>query len=373
MWDGVFGLTRFIASWFSEGGRKGELVQTHYFASAFGERINTGGGIHVDFYLLPTFEELIDLSNPLSLFPKFASLIAAAAAFSSRFCDPLVIGTSKFGAFRMAKTGLSGQLNTAAILNLCDRFSGLSRDALFETYNAFNRGPTRTVVALLMLHDLRIGNWDPRTLTAATCADMYTLLAGSYQTPKVIQLYAQQCFASTCALPIDNWVQTFLKWPLGFVPTSPKHFHAQLFACSSVWGKLERLIWMASQARKVHSVAASDILWCVRFGGPKKEMRGANPLACKVCAVHLRNVCPAFQGIRKSTVQFNALAAPPNGFLVRTEGTSASASHQAITTCVGPGVYDEYTVRDRKGAFAPYPAPGHHPPTIDVDTFIALY
>src|SRR5207253_1944132 len=41
-WDGVFGLVRFIASWNSDGGRKGELIQTHYFAAAFGVRIATG-------------------------------------------------------------------------------------------------------------------------------------------------------------------------------------------------------------------------------------------------------------------------------------------------------------------------------------------
>ncbi len=101
IWDPMMGLPRFIASWFSQGGRKGELIQTHYFCSTFGARIATGGDIHVDFYLLPTFEEFSDLSNPLSLFPRLAELINAAKIFCARFCETIDVGPFKFSAFRL--------------------------------------------------------------------------------------------------------------------------------------------------------------------------------------------------------------------------------------------------------------------------------
>lgn len=372
MWDGVFGLARFIASWNSEG-RKGELIQTHYFASAFGQRIHTGNGIHVDYFLLPTFEELTDLSNPLSLYPKFASLVFAATSFVNSFCESLMVGSSRFSAFRMAKTGLAGSLDTAKIREICGRSHGNLREALFENYNAFNRGPQRSVIALMMLNDLRNGYWDPRALTPDFCADMYTSAVKSYQSPKVIQLYAQQCFASTCALPIDNWVLTFVKWPLGFTPTSRKRYHVELFSSSNVWGKLERLIWMASQARKVHSLACAEILWCVRYGGPEKKMRGANPFACKVCETHVRNQCPAFAAIKSAPILFDAALAPVDGFLVKTSAPTSGALGHALTTCLGRDTFDEYTVNDRPSAFAKYPAPGHGSGQIDVDDFIRLY
>ncbi len=66
-----------------------------------------------------------------------------------------MVGTLTFSAFKMSKAGLKGQLNTGAILDLCGRFTGDQREALFENYNAFNRGPPRAVIALMMLHDLQ--------------------------------------------------------------------------------------------------------------------------------------------------------------------------------------------------------------------------
>ena len=38
LWDPTFGLIRFIASFYSSGGRKGELIQTHSFLKDFGVR-----------------------------------------------------------------------------------------------------------------------------------------------------------------------------------------------------------------------------------------------------------------------------------------------------------------------------------------------
>jgi len=81
LWDPVMGLTRFVASFYSPGGRKGELIQTHYFAVNLGEPIQSAGGVQTDFHLLPTFYELTDTSNPLNLFPRFRSLRDAVLRF----------------------------------------------------------------------------------------------------------------------------------------------------------------------------------------------------------------------------------------------------------------------------------------------------
>ena len=193
----------------------------------------------------------------------------------------------------------------------------------------------------------------------------------------MIHLYVQQCFGNSCALPIDNWVETFLKWPLGFHPTQSRFYYKELFECSDHWGKIERLIWLAVQARKVHSSVCREILWCIRFGGPEKIMRGANPLACKICATHIRNVCPAYSGIKAANVTFNNPAVPADGFTIQTSKHNNTAPSQAIEVCrgttAGESVADEYSVRDRPDQFSVFPVPSHDGGPMTVEEFINRY
>lgn len=369
-WDGVLGLVRFIASWNSDGGRKGELIQTHYFCGAFGERIATGNMINVDFYLLPTFEELQDETNPLNIFPRFGNLARAAATFGMKYCEDVEIDDHKFSAFKLLKAGVGPKLNTESVIALINKETEPSRTALFENYNAFNRGPQRSIISLVMLRDLRRKGWSPETLTPSVCAKMYFRLKNTYQTPKVIQLYSQQCFGSKSALPIDIWVKTFFEWPLGF-RLSNESSYSTLFSSSDALGKLERLIWVAAQGRKVHSSACAEILWCIRYGGPEKEMRGANPLACKICQPQIRSVCPAFAAVAGMSVVFNQ-ALPASGFAIDTSGKNNSAPNQRFVRVVGNGIYDEYSPRDRPGGFLAYPQ-SHKSGTLTVTDFINTY
>ncbi|NTW80046.1 MAG: hypothetical protein HGB32_07855 [Geobacteraceae bacterium] len=269
IWDPVLGLARLVASFYSKGGRKGELIQMHDFVSSFGAKIQTGAGFHADFYLLPSWSELKDVTNPLSNFPKYAALLAAADDFAKTYCEQIDLNGKKYSAFRIVKSGTNGelykQLNTGVVIDLMSRLRS-SYLPLFNNYSAFNRGPLRSIISLLMLHDLRHGLWDPETLTITDSATMYSGLKNSYQSPKVIQLYAQQCFGANVVLPIDNWVQTLLCWPLGFHEASKKSWYKVLFDSCNRWGRVERLIWIASQARKVHSSVCADILWCIRYG-----------------------------------------------------------------------------------------------------------
>lgn len=369
-WDGVFGLVRYIASWNSDGGRKGELIQTHYFATAFGERIATGNSINVDFYLLPTFEELQDRSNPLSLFPRFSDLVRAAEGFGSKYCDDIEFDGLKFSAFRMARTGVGRKLKTESVLAIIDAERDPTRRALFENYNAFNRGPHRSIISLMMIRDLRRKGWEPSALSPSTCAKMYFELEGSYQTSKVIQLFAQQCFGAKSALPIDIWVETFLNWPLGF-KLSNRPSYATLFASCDVLGKLERLIWVASQGRKVHSSRCAEILWCVRYGGPDKQLRGANPLSCKICLPQIRGACPAYAAIADKQVAFNT-AAPPAGFSIETSAGNETTANQRFVSVTGDGIYDEYSSRDRPTGYLPYPQ-NHGSGALTVADFLTGY
>lgn len=373
IWDPVLGLARFVASWNSDGGRKGELIQTHSFVRDFGVPIPTGGGLHADFYLLPTWNELCDTSNPLNLFENYRDLLAAATEFVEKFCDQVDLGVSKFSSFSRAKAELSGRLDTNATLKLIASINQHPEE-LFNNYSAFNRGPQRSIISLMMLYDLRNKHWSPENLTQSECAAMYPSLKGTYQSPKVIQLYSQQCFGAEVALPIDNWVETFLNWPLRFIPTSNSNWYEDLFNACSKWGRVERLIWLASQARKVHSSVCANILWCIRFGGPDKEMRGANPLACKLCSTNIRDkqICPAFAASLSARVVFNQ---NPNNdeFAIWTEEPTANHPNRKISYCVGPNIRDEYSVRDRPETFKTFPAHGHDGSPLTVEQFIQIY
>lgn len=368
MWDEVLGLIRYIASWNSDGGRKGELIQTHYFVSAFGEGIATSSGISASFYLLPTFAEFSDIANPLSLFPKFRDLMSAASNFVGAYCSTRTVGSFRFSAFSMSTAGLSGNLDTPKILSLIGRASGAEQGALYENYSAFNRGPMRSVLSLMMLHDLRNGCWDPRALDPASCAEMYRSLKGSYQAPKVLQLYAQQCFGSECSLPIDNWVETFIRWPLNF--GSVKGHYARLFSSSNLWGRLERLIWVAAQARKVHAVVAAEKLWCIRYGGSNGQMRGAGPFSCKICDVSVRNVCPAYAGIAPKQILFNVDGVD---YRVDTSSRNLTTPGQSFVSCRSADSFDEYSPRDRPASFMPFPQVGQTSAPMTVAEFIERY
>ena len=224
----------------------------------------------------------------------------------------------------------------------------------------------------MMLDDLRQQRWNPRAFTTGDSAAMYDQLGGSYQSPKVIQLYAQQCFGAEAALPIDNWVGVFTRWPFGFIPSKKKNYFQELFACASNWGKIERLVWLAAQARKVHSSISAEILWCIRYGGPDKAMRGANPVACKICMTHIRKVCPAYAEIAKAPVAFNT-ATPKGGFSVKTSAGNNTAPAQTFVSCTSSETFDEYSSRDRPSEFKAFPAAGPHGEEVTVEEFISRY
>lgn len=383
-WDPVFGLARFIASWNSDGGRKGELIQLHSYAAAFGQKISVGNGIHADFYLLPTWQEFANANNPLAIFPRYASLAGAngaAAYFANSFARVKNVGGSSYSQFELLRLKQQiGQqfknLNTNALvsmMNLAPKNDDV-RKSLFENYNAFNRGPQRAVLSLLMHYDLRNSLWNPESLTQQDCIAQYKSLKGSYQSPKVMQLYAQQCFGAKSVLPIDSWIEVFLKTPLTMSSARGK-FHDAVFNSSLIWGKVERLIWMAVQSRKVHASVAENILWCVRYGGPNKKMRAANPLSCKVCEQHIRAVCPAYGKIHNSVVGFNKSGVGQEDFLIKTNDKNNNTQGQCFVSCTGKdGSYDEYTPKDKEGKFSSYPDVQHvGGGNLTVHQFVKLY
>ena len=210
------GLTRFVASFYSPGGRKGELIQTHYYAVNLGEQIQASGGIPTDFHLLPTFFELTDQTNPLNLFPRFRSLRDAVLRFHRTNSSLVPVAGMSLSRFNRIH---GGTLNTAEVFEILNQMPQLEREAATECFNAFDKGPLRTVIYFLILSDLMACRLSPVTLTSDQCGRLYSELRGTYQSPKTMQIYAQQAHGNPRAMPIDTWVETFLRWPLAIYPT----------------------------------------------------------------------------------------------------------------------------------------------------------
>jgi hypothetical protein len=317
---------------------------------------------------------LLDGGNPLAEFPEFRKLLEVAERISDHYGEEREVGGIRITAFRKPQ---GGRFNTEQLLDIINGAAiphGL-RDAAIECFNAFGKGPDRTILFLLMLSDLRRGLLDPGTLTSAQFGSIYDGLAGTYRMPKVIAIYAQQCFGNRDGMPVDTWIETFLRWPLAVYPqTRTRTPMTAVFAHAHGLGKVERLLWVTSQARKVHSSACDDAVWCLKYGSPNDTPRGANPLACNICSV--RECCPAFAAIRDRLVSFNA-DDHSAAFRVDTSAGNNLAPNQTFLRCTGDSLYesivDEFSPADMPAGFNTFPAVGHDGRTLTVGDFVHLY
>jgi hypothetical protein len=379
LWDEVFGLVRFVSSWNPPQGRKSELIQTHYFLSKFGVRIQSASHIPSnDFYLLPTIHEITDINNPLSLFPAFSRLTEVALHFHRNYCEEIAIGSVKLSRFT---NPMGGKFDTAKLNQIFNspHISFQNRPYAIECYNAFDKGPQRTVIFLMMLDDIRNKRINPKTLTKEQCGSIYDGLIGesSYQSPKVIQIYAQQSFGNMAAMPIDTWIDTFFKWPLMVYDNArKKQNHARIFSQANNLGKVERLLWVTAQSRKVHSSACDDAIWCIKKSS-NGEPRGANPLGCNICLDAIRDACPAYRAIRNMKICFNSERDEGVAFRITTSSNNNTISNQKFKSCTGESIYttitDDFSPVDKPDGFAPFPAQNHDGSVITVEDFVRIY
>lgn len=190
----------------------------------------------------------------------------------------------------------------------------------------------------------------------------------TYQSPKVIQIYAQQCFGNRAAMPVDTWIETLFKWPL--VVEQANGSRRPIFANATALGKVERLLWVASQARKVHSSACDDAIWCIKRAST--DARGANPLACNICM--LRTRCPAFERIKHLTVSFNVVG---GDFIITTSAGDSTTPNQRFVSAEGLSLYvtihDDFSPTDDPNGFSPFPDPQRQGAVLTVEDFVNTY
>lgn len=156
--------------------------------------------------------------------------------------------------------------------------------------DAFNRHPWRAcyfIWAICTINDTDYNEWSKDFFE--TFYINGSRLKGCSE--KVVACYLQQGFANNDVIPIDTWIKTFYEYALGI--NSPE----ELFDSFSNLGKLERLIWLVSQANKTNIREYMELLWCQRYGTNNNgALRQMNPLSCYECKLH--DCCCGYKTIK---------------------------------------------------------------------------
>jgi len=298
MFEEVECIVRFVSAWAPKTGRQSEIRMKYNFFSHFGEKVIVKGPwSFIDFTLLPTAEEI--RSGSLDAFPKFRVLFSAMRKLWTVYYTKNIETDS--GAFRsMESAWESNKENfikdvSTPMLNMegVNRFTPEEKNSSEALVDAFNRHAWRAaffIWSIMTLHEQGFDSW-----TKKKFIDFYTMKDSKGVSPKVVACFLQQGFKNDEAIPIDTWVESFYEHALGiedrisFINTFQKV------------GKLERLIWLASQANKINLKPFYYTLWCTRYGTRNNtSLRGANPVSCYEC--ELKSCCEGYKKIMNDKV-----------------------------------------------------------------------
>lgn len=316
-----YSIFRFNAAWNTagRGGRQQELRIVYWFLREYGKRtvMEIDGYDFYQFFLLPTFEEV--KSRHLSEFLKFEkmfNLIDKIWSLEFTFQNELL--GKKINS--MKKTWPKQRDSFVKYLNekYVDR-GILTHDEAYDLgllVDMFNRNPQRAIGfiwSVMSINELDYDSWSKEFLD-----EFYLTYYGSNKKtigvyPKVVACFLQQGFGNDFAIPMDEWVLSFAKHPLGLDgvklnPNSTKKYqelstHKIFFEKFDNRAKLERLIWLVSQSKKVNMDPVFDMIWCIRFGRTsekKSPLRQQNPISCYQC--NLRKQCNGYYTIKDDFV-----------------------------------------------------------------------
>lgn len=281
-YEEIYSIPRFVAAWQPKTGRQSEMRMLYNFMSAFGEEVQfPAQWSHLEYYVIPTY---VDVQNrDYANFPKFSKLYKAMKKlFDNEFTKEITIDKVLFKvmpkAWKRNKddfiNSVSNRLYSLGIFNEEDRFYAE------KLVDAFNRHAWRA--AYFISAYLNIEYADYRLWTKEFFKDFYdngSKLKGYSE--KVIACFLQQGFGKEEIIPIDTWIETFYRFPLGI------NTRSEFYDAFSGLGKIERMIWLASQANKTNMKNFFDVLWCQRYGViGNKELRGVNPASCYGCKLN---------------------------------------------------------------------------------------
>jgi len=284
-YEEIYSIVRFVSAWQPKTGRQSEMRMLYNFMSAFGEEVLfPQEWSHLEYYIIPNYDDT--LRSDFSDFNKFNKLyIAMSKVFETEFSKNYTIQNTTFKVMSKAwKQNKEDFINSVSRRLLDEGKINLEDKYYIEMLvDAFNRHAWRA--AFFISAYLNIKYTDYRTWTKEFFMEFYdkgSNLKGYSE--KVMACFLQQGFGKEEIIPVDTWIETFYKFPLGI------NSRTDFYTLFDGLGKMERVIWLASQSNKTNMRDFFDVLWCQRYGViGNKTLRGINPLACYGCK--LKNTC----------------------------------------------------------------------------------
>lgn len=340
LYDEMYSIVRFVAAWAPKTGRQSEMRALYNFQSLFGEKITIQGEWgFLDFFLIPTYSDV--QSRTMSDFPKFEKMFLTLEKIWPHHwrkkgvyrikCDnhgemkhPKYTRDEADAQVQKKKQTHMHQNCTFAVdvgpeIYAADTGWGKNIDEFDKKFakvwedgsvidseerrilnrlvSAFNRHPGRTTYFVWALMSIFVKSY--ATFDKDYYGRFYELAEGANFkgiSPKVVGCFLQQGFGHKEIIPVDTWVESFHRGPLGI------ESKFDFFNRFRLLGKLERMIWKISQAKKTNAAPLMNILWCIRFGETGNHVvRYANPLSCYVCDFHAVG-CPGYEKIKNDKV-----------------------------------------------------------------------
>ncbi|MBI1828794.1 MAG: hypothetical protein HY222_06280 [Thaumarchaeota archaeon] len=319
-YEELYSIVRFVAAWNTagRGGRQQELRQLYWFLREYGNKIKIEIK-NYDFYLfflLPTYND-VKLKN-ISDFPRFENLMhAIEKIWNLEFTNSDIIHGIEIKSMRRGRSWPNTRDEFVRYIEATYDSNTITPNEAHELgilVDMFDRFPKRAagfIWCVMSIYSIGYEKWDKEFL------DEFYLRYFSSETtvgiyPKVVSCFLQQGFANEEAVPMDNWILSFANHPLGILGPQLKPDDTQ--KAQNKWeleeffkkfknrAKLERLIWLLSQSKKVNMEPVFDMLWCIRFGttGDSGELRGQNPISCYQCNLH--KDCKGYATIKNSAV-----------------------------------------------------------------------
>ncbi|UPK52844.1 hypothetical protein MT476_26355 (plasmid) [Bacillus sp. H8-1] len=305
-YDEIYSIVRFVAAWQPKTGRQSEMRMLYNFLSIFGERIPIEGKwANFDFFLLPNYKDV--QAKSFEAYPKFKTLFSAMETLWKEYFTknaPLSYrmenGHVTFGNKVMHKSWPQSKdafiENVSSPLYASDKISLDEKLAMERLVDAFNRHGWRAayfISSIMTIYLKDYYSWDKDFFISYYKDNLKGGRVGN--SPKVIACFLQQGFKQKEFIPIDTWVRTFYEEVLGIKS------EIEFFTTFNNLGKIERVIWLASQANKTNILNFFDMLWCQRYGTTRNtELRGANPISCYECK--LKITCPSYATINNKEV-----------------------------------------------------------------------
>lgn len=287
-YEEIYSIARFVAAWQPKTGRQSEMRMLYNFMSAFGEEVSVPvAWKHLECYLTP---HLLDVqTKQFDEFEKFSILDSAIRkTYEHEYTDKVTIDNVDFKTMPRAwKQNKDDFINNVSLPLYKDKIlNEEERYSLEKLVDAFNRHAWRA--AYYIGSYMSIGH-DYNSWSKEFFLKIYETGLKGYS-EKVMACFLQQGFKKQEIIPIDTWIETFYQYPLGI---DERICFYQNF---KDLGKLERVIWLASQANKTNMKNFFDLLWCQRYGTiGNGKLRGINPIACSECK--LNGTCV---GLKKS-------------------------------------------------------------------------